>query len=204
MQPTLITDFEHNTSWLKDLKRILEVHPTESLNLSIWVRDKALPTSDLPVDSLRHLAGSQKLQLHWSWCHRNQAQRHEWLHIPDQPELRDASIKAAGRRVLSCHSLEHANALLTAHPLDHVLISPWAPSLSKTHRKPLLNRNEVLDLAIRFPQRIHLVSGVTPNDFSQLDHYPFASLCLLGALRDDMASCLEQLQALYRATSLPR
>ena len=189
--------------WLRDLEYTLGTHPNRSFPLRLWIRDKELITSELPIQSLRRVANKHKLQLQWSWCHRNEARAHERLHIPDDDRLREASIANSGRRILSCHSIHNAEVLLKAHPLDHVLLSPWAPSLSKNSTNQPLNRDQVTGLAQRFPHRIHLTSGLTPSDFKSLSPYPFESLCLLGALRGNMASCLEQLQAQYRATSSP-
>ena len=204
MQPTLITDFEHDAFWLQKLERLLQIDPSESIALRIWVRDKDLTTQELPTSSLRRVARLPKVRLQWSWCHRQEAAPSEMLHIPDDRMLRDASLALTGRRILSCHSIEHAAELLTSYPDDQVLLSPWAPSLSKSQTYRSLNHEEVVQLVGRFPQRIHLTSGLTPSDFNQLHPYPFASLCLLGALRHDMASCLEQLRAHYRATSARR
>ena len=189
--------------WLRDLEHALDAHPNRLFPLRLWIRDKALLTSDLPISSLRRVAVKLKLQLQWSWCHRNEAHAHERLHIPDNDQLREASVTDSGRRILSCHSTQHAEVLLTAYPLDHVLLSPWTTSLSKNTQNQLLNRDQTIELAQRFPRRIHLTSGLTPNDFKSLNPYPFESLCLLGALRGNMASCLGQLQAQYRAISSP-
>ena len=201
MQPTLITDFEHDALWLQKLERLLQIDAFESISLRIWIRDKGLTTHELPTPSLRRIALKPAIRLQWSWCHRQEAGSSELLHIPDDRKLRDASLAQAGRRILSCHSIEQATELLTSYPDDQVLLSPWAPSLSKSQTHRSLNHHAVLQLVDRFPQRIHLTSGLTPNDFDQLQPYPFASLCLLGALRRDMASCLAQLQAHYRAFS---
>ncbi len=187
--------------WLRDLEQYLDMHSNRLFTLRLWVRDKALSTADLPIRSLRLASKRLKLQLQWSWCHRNEAHAHERLHIPDDPHLREASIADSGRRILSCHSLQHASVLLVTHPRDHVLLSPWAPSLSKTHQNEPLNQRETIRLAWQFPHRIHLVSGLTPSDLKSLSPHPFESFCLWGALRGNMASCLEQLQAQYRVTS---
>ena len=204
MQPTLISDFEHDMDWLRNLEHHLDALHNLSFPLRLWIRDKGVITRELPILSLRRVAKKLKLQLQWSWCHRHEAQAHEWLHIPDDDQLRETSIADSGRRILSCHAIPHAELLLKAYPADHVLLSPWAPSLSKYNHNQPLNRDQAIGLAQRYPDRIHLTSGLTPSDFKSLNSYPFASLCLLGALRGNMASCLEQLQAQYRAVSSPR
>ena len=203
MQPTLITDFADNADWLEDLQSIFETQSTQLLKLRIWVRDKELAAEKLPLSLLRRTAQKYQFQIQWSWCHRHQAQPQELLHIPDDDMLRTASQAVYGRRILSCHSIHRAQTLLTMYPRDQVLMSPWAPSLSKSQRHQPLNHDAVIGLSKRFPYRIHLTSGLTPSDFAHLQQYPFVSLCFLGALRQNMASCLEQLQAQYQLPSAP-
>ena len=203
MHITLISHFEQHTDWLDQLRHALDQQTLRNGELVVWVRDKGIPTQNLPVAQLRWLARTYNLSLRWSWRHRSAAAPDEALHIPDEQRLRDASRSVSGRRVLSVHGCAAANELLMAYPGDQVLASPWSHSANKPTSAPLLQRVTVRQLAARFPNRLHLVSGLTPDDLSDLRAVPLASLAFQGVFVRDPATCLSQLLERLRAASSP-
>jgi hypothetical protein len=195
MKPTLVTDFKHHPRWLDDLSEGLQSFPEPFRPLIIWVRDKQLRTSDLPLAQLRALATEHPIELRWSLSHHSASAPGEWIHVPDDQHLRDKSSAHAERRIFSCHCVATGRRLLEDEPADQILLSPWAKSISKASAQGTLDHDEVIHLSRCYPKRVNVISGLTPEDEAALRHLPFASLCFMGSANLDLGYFLERLQA---------
>jgi len=195
MKPTLVTDFKHHPRWLDNLSEGLKSFPDPFRPLIIWVRDKQLQTDELPVAQLRALASEHAIELRWSLSHHSASASDEWIHVPDDQHLRDKSSAAAKRRILSCHCVAAGRRLLEDEATDQILLSPWAKSISKASAQGTLDHDEVIQLSRCYPERVNVISGLTPKDEAALRHLPFASLCFMGSVSLDLGYFLERLQA---------
>jgi hypothetical protein len=160
--------------------------------LSFWLRDKETPSVKLPIAELQSLAAKHGFRLETSWAHR-QIGGTMAVHIPDGEKSRSESKDFQGRRILSAHSLEHAEVLLSENPNDEVLVSAWRTAISKPAITDKLDHVATLDLARRFPKRLHIVSGLRTEDYRELKNEPLASLAFCGSFTAEPQAFLKRL-----------
>ena len=194
MRVTLISDFQSCPNQLGQLETALRGLGPAPLPVTLWLREKNTRSRNLPVSAARDLCDRFGLDLGLSWEHRAVAPESATLFVPDDAGLRALALRESAPLAFSCHNPERAVALLAQHP-HPIVLSPWRRSASKPSAGPILDRARCGAMARRFPGRIHLLSGMRPDDLDALMPN-FAGIAIMGAFASEAEALIYRLWSL--------